>query len=785
MRHHGRHTPRTTLAFLVFQTALAFLALGAILPAGADSGPTIGPELRDHHNIALLIDPADGSILDANDSALHFYGYSLATLRSMRIQDINRLSSAEVAMEFRRARDEQRNYFIFPHRLADGTIRSVEVYSSPFVDATGRRLLLSLIHDATGKLLMDEELQRYQTRMEVLVAEKSEALDRERGLRRWLTAGGFAIMIVSVALAAIATMLRRTRDQLRLDTRRQEMLLQLDHMADAPVDEVMAFALEAALVSASSRIGFVGLMTEDESVMIVHAWSKEVLAQCRTEDATLQFQVTKAGLWAECIRQRRPLIINETLSDHPAARGVPVGHVPLTRLLTVPVTHQERIVAVVAVANKKSHYNDSDIRALTVLLQRVWLRMLRNRDKARVEAANREIKLLLESIPIMLVRIDPDTTVVRWNETAQTLFGLEPEEVLGRPLVECALSWDWPEVERAMDQCRDDRASLVHNLRFERTDGHPGLLELTASAILDESDTRIGLLIQGREVTHLRQLETQLLQSQKLEAIGQLAAGIAHEINTPAQFVGDNTQFLRQAIAELLPLLETCQDLVQASREGRPTAELVQKAVQLAGDADLDFLRTHLPLSAEHIEEGVQRIGNVVRSMREFAHPGGREKTLTDLNRVIENTIVVARNEYKFVADMETDLDPDLPQVVCLTDDIKQALLNVVINATHAIRDVVGDNPERRGTIRIATASRDGAVEIRVSDTGTGIPEAIRSRIFDPFFTTKPVGGGTGQGLSIAYAAIVDKHGGTITFETELGRGTTFVIRLPTGHDGF
>jgi len=773
------------LAFVFFRTTLMLIVLGSALSAQADSQPTIGPELRGHHDIALLIDPADGSILDANDSALRFYGYSLAALRSMRIQDINQLSPSEVTMEFRRARDEQRNYFIFPHRLADGTVRSVEVYSSPFVDATGRKLLLSLIHDATGKLLMDEELQRYQSRMEDLVAEKIETLDRERVLRQWLATGGFAVMVISLALAVIAAMLRRTRDQLRLDTRRQEMLLQLDRMADAPVREVMDFALEAALVSASSRIGFVGLMTEDESVMIVHAWSREVLAQCKAHETALQFQVTKAGLWAECIRQRRPLVVNERPDDHPSARGVPAGHVPLTRLLAVPVTHQDRIVAVVAVANKKSDYDDSDIRALTALLQRVWHRMLRNRDKARVAAANREIKLILEAIPSMLVRIEPDTTVVRWNETAHTLFGLPPEEVLGRPLGECALSWDWAEVEHAIAQCRDDDAALVHNLRFEHPDGRPGLLELTASAILDENDTRIGLLIQGREVTHLRQLENQLLQSQKLEAIGQLAAGIAHEINTPAQFVGDNTQFLRQALSELLPLLEACQALLLATREGRPSDDIAREIVRLAEDADLDFLQTHLPLSVEHIEEGVERIGNVVRSMREFAHPGGREKTLADLNRIIENTIVVARNEYKFVADMETELDPDLPQVMCLTDDIKQALLNVVINATHAIRDVVGENPQTRGRIRITTASRDGQVEIRVSDTGTGIPEAIRSRVFDPFFTTKPVGGGTGQGLSIAYAAIVDKHGGTITFETVVGRGTTFIIRLPTGHDGF
>jgi PAS domain S-box-containing protein len=778
-----------TLHSRPFRLPLAFALLALFLAtaprAGADTGPAIGRELRDHQDIALLIDPENGNILDANSAALEFYGYPAETLRTMRIQDINQLSPEEVAREIRRARDEQRYYFIFPHRLADGTIRPVEVYSSPFVDESGRTLLLSLIHDATDKLLVDKELRLYQTRMEELVAERTEALIRERSQKQWIALGATGVLFVSLALGLSTLMLRRTRDQLRLNARRQELLLELDRMTDASARELMDFVLSAALTATGSRLAFVGLMDDDETAMTIHAWSPGVLAECMMKDKPLHFRVDGAGLWAECIRLRRPCVINDYGAEHPAKTGLPEGHAPLVRLLAVPVVHKDRIVAVAAVANKEQDYTESDSQALTVLMQRVWARLLRNRDKARLKDANREIELLLEAIPSMLVRIAPDTTVERWNETAHTLLGLDQADILGRPLGECPLSWPWPEVERAIAECRADRPAIVHNLRFEHPDGKPGLLELTASTILDESDTPVGTLIQGREVTHLRQMETQLLQSQKLEAIGQLAAGIAHEINTPAQFVGDNTQFLRHAFADLLPLLDIHAELLAAARAGHVPAELMERAEAMIEDVDLDFLRRELPLSITHMEEGITRIGNVVKSMKEFAHPGGREKSLTDLNRTIENTIVVARNEYKYVADMETDLDPDLPQVMCFTDDIKQALLNVVINATHAIEEAVGDDPDKRGRITISTARRDDQVELRVSDTGPGIPAAIRSKVFDPFFTTKPVGKGTGQGLSIVHSTIVEKHGGTITFETEEGRGTTFIIRLPVGHDGF
>jgi signal transduction histidine kinase len=166
--------------------------------------------------------------------------------------------------------------------------------------------------------------------------------------------------------------------------------------------------------------------------------------------------------------------------------------------------------------------------------------------------------------------------------------------------------------------------------------------------------------------------------------------------------------------------------------------------------------------------------------MKHFSHPGGKDRAQADLNKAIESTVTVARNEWRYVADVMLDLDPDLPPVVCFVGDFNQAILNLIVNAAHAIGDVVSKKPGTKGVITVSTRREGESVEVRVSDTGGGIPEAIRSRIFEPFFTTKGVGKGTGQGLAMVYGAIVKLHGGTVTFESETGKGTTFIIRIPT-----
>jgi signal transduction histidine kinase len=283
------------------------------------------------------------------------------------------------------------------------------------------------------------------------------------------------------------------------------------------------------------------------------------------------------------------------------------------------------------------------------------------------------------------------------------------------------------------------------------------------------------------DVTDQRRLEADLAQAQKLESVGRLAAGVAHEINTPVQFVSDSVHFVREAMDDLTEIVGKYRDLRAATQsplpDGAVITEKAKAAEEAEDDADLDYILENAPVALDRARDGLGRVAAIVRSMKEFAHPDRKEMSQSDINQAISSTLVIASNEYKYVAEVETDLG-NVPLVNCYAGEINQVVLNLIVNAAHAIADVVKGTPDK-GKIRVATRLLGEQVEIAISDSGKGIPVDVRSRIFDPFFTTKEVGKGTGQGLAIAHAVIVDKHGGTIHFETEVGRGTTFYIRLP------
>ena len=288
------------------------------------------------------------------------------------------------------------------------------------------------------------------------------------------------------------------------------------------------------------------------------------------------------------------------------------------------------------------------------------------------------------------------------------------------------------------------------------------LAELVADRIKELSDAN--QLLREESLARER-MEIELRLAQRLQTVGQLAAGVAHEINTPMQYVGTNLEFVNKAFGDVMALVDDCRK--NASPDEAPNPKREKR---------IGFLKKQVPQALDQALDGVKRVTEIVTAMRAFSHPGQKEKMLTDVNDSIQTTLIVGKNEYKYVADLETDLG-EVPLVMSFVGEINQLLLNLVVNAAHAIQDVVGTSGER-GTIRVATRHEGSSVVISVSDTGCGIPEAIRDRIFDPFFTTKQVGRGTGQGLAIA-RSVVDRHGGSLTFETETGKGTTFFVKLP------
>ena len=319
--------------------------------------------------------------------------------------------------------------------------------------------------------------------------------------------------------------------------------------------------------------------------------------------------------------------------------------------------------------------------------------------------------------------------------------------------------------------------------RVRRADGSYRWLRFIASSsgvpADDESRNTLSPVIRGMmfDMTQARQLELELAQAQKLESVGRLASGVAHEINTPVQFVTDSVYFVREAVTGFVELTEKYRVLCAAALEGKFIEEAAHTAQDAEEAADLPYLLEQVPKALARSLEGLDRIATIVRSMKEFAHPDQKEMAATDLNQAIQSTLVIARNEYKYVAELELDLG-EIPPVRCFMGDLNQVVLNIIVNAAHAIADVV-KGTDQRGRLGVRTRQEGESVLIEISDTGTGIPEAARAHVFDPFFTTKEVGKGTGQGLAIARSVVCDKHGGELTFETVSGAGTTFRVRLP------
>lgn len=292
-------------------------------------------------------------------------------------------------------------------------------------------------------------------------------------------------------------------------------------------------------------------------------------------------------------------------------------------------------------------------------------------------------------------------------------------------------------------------------------------------------------LIEERQVlkealSELGKAQAMLLQAQKMESIGQLAAGVAHEINTPTQYVRDNVAFVAKASEAIDLVLARACDVVEAARAQGTAGGPIAVFDEVVASSKLDFLRKEFPEALAQSLEGLDRVARIVAAMKDFSHPSAGQKEPVDLRNLINTTITVAQSEWRYIAALSTEFDEDVPAVSCLRDEIGQVILNLVVNAAHAVADSLQPGRKERGRIVVSLRSAGhGHVEIRVEDDGLGIPVHVRERVFDPFFTTKEVGRGTGQGLAIAYATVVEKHKGRIFFETEPGVGTTFVVRLP------
>jgi two-component system, NtrC family, sensor kinase len=462
--------------------------------------------------------------------------------------------------------------------------------------------------------------------------------------------------------------------------------------------------------------------------------------------------------------------------------------------MAIPVMHYTGMAAVsftpANVAPNLSHAVDISVLAsegiilmMVLVLGFALLTSLVDRHFAaqarELALSEQRYQLLFDNSPQATFVFDPASLRVETiNQAAIEIYGFSAQEFLASRITDLHPSHSLAGVFGAKTT---ERASEAEHCR---KDGTPISVEVRTRVITWRG--RHAALLLASDISERKaaerardEMEIQLRHAQKLESIGQLAAGIAHEINTPTQFIGDNVRFLQDAFKDLHMLLTRYERLLTADKSNGVPADNAKALAEAAVETDIEELIDEIPKAILEALDGVGRVATIVQAMKEFSHPGSKEKMPWNLNHAIESTITVARNEWKYVADLETHFDPALPLVPCLAGEINQVVLNLIVNAVHAIEERTKQGGPQKGKIIVQTVDCKDWAEIRVTDTGAGIPEAARPRIFDPFFTTKEVGKGTGQGLAIARSVVVDKHQGTIHFETAAEKGTTFVVRLP------
>ena len=807
------------------------------------------------HTAMLIIDPADGRIVDANTTAEIYYGWPRDSLLGMRITDINTLSPDEVKAEMELARSANRRFFNFRHRRANGTVSDVEVFSGP-ISFGNTTLLYSIVHDVTEKKQLERELTYL--------------------------------------------------------ARRAGCLLELPHLAETLAEsDFMQRALEMIEELTDSTISFIHFVNDDEQTIELVTWSQRTLRDYCRAAFDRHYPVSEAGIWAEALRRRAPVVFND-YSTAPGRRGLPEGHAALARLASAPVIEQDKVVMLVGVGNKQDDYRKIDVESLQLIAGDIWRLVQRGRYQRKIERFKRmidrsavevysfdaetlrfveandgachnlgysrdelcqlssldltpmitatdferllaplrtgtkrsvmlatehrrkdgshypvelQIELVEDSYPLF-VAIGRDISERIAAETAlrQALAVVETSPVVSfcwRPSAGWPVEYVSANIARwgySPDQLQAGQANyteLIHPEDRERVASE--IARRSAQGIDEQVDeyrvraadgryfwvedhTRIVRGADGaprtyqgvvtdidfkkRAELHLmeslemqrelnRKLEAahnQLLQSEKMASIGQLAAGVAHELNNPIGFVYSNLGTLKTYLQDIFEIASACE--IAAAKAVNPADFATIEA--LKAEKDFDYLRQDIFQLVAESRDGLSRVKKIVQDLKDFSRPGESDWQWADLHAGLDSTLTIVWNELKYKCTLHKEYG-NLPRVRCLLSQLNQVFMNLLVNAAQAI-------PEKGEiTLRTGTSSNDegeAMVFIEVSDTGAGIAPEHLPRVFEPFFTTKPVGKGTGLGLSLAYG-IIQKHGGKIEVASHLGKGTTFTIFLP------
>ena len=559
--------------------------------------------LRFASDIILLMD-ADGNILEANDVAVSTYGWPLEQLLTLNIRELRDPSTLDEMQKQLKLTAETGALFETRHKRRDGTIFPVEV-SSRLFEHEGNTYRQSIVRDITERHKMQSKLAR--------------------------------------------------------DAIRFEGLLKLNEVATKlPEKEFMQFGLEWVERLTGSKIAFIHFVNDDQESIELVAWSAATKEKYCTAAYDDHYPVSQAGIWADCLRQRRAVTFNDYAS-YPDKHGLPEGHSELKRLISVPVIEGEKVCVILGVGNKDSDYDDEDI-----------------------EIAH--------------------------------LFG-------------------------------NDMWRIIHRLRLE-------------------SELKLNLEQQRALNKQLEEAQSHLLQSEKMASLGQLAAGVAHELNNPIGFVYSNMGTLESYLNDIFAIT-TAYEEAELGVGDRPPA--LDRVLKLKKEKDYDYIKQDIFQLMAQSKDGLARMRKIVQDLKDFSHVGNEGWKWADLHKGLDSTLNIVWNELKYKCQVNKEYGT-LPEIYCIASQINQVFLNLLVNAAQAI--------ETKGIITLRTGIKNEEVWVEITDTGKGIPPEQINRIFDPFFTTKPVGVGTGLGLSLSYG-IMQKHQGRIEVTSEVGKGTTMRLHLP------
>lgn len=513
-----------------------------------------------------------------------------------------------------------------------------------------------------------------------------------------------------------------------------------------------------------------------EPVIEWQADSKSLLKECEelSIGETCEEKVLQAAI------ERRMIIDKITGND---AKKLISAHIP-------SISKSKHIDVIGVYSSKIDVFTDKERTLLKDIanylaygLDSLYDKSKRRKYEERLAYEKEKLSVTLQNIADGVVSCAKNGDVVFANNAACKILDLEEEDILKLKVFELfdAKNASGNDVMfNPFDsiQNRSGMDNVESKFGLTTLSGKSKMLSIKISGIWEAKTNFKGAVLIFNDITEQLKNEAQEALSQKMESIGRLAAGIAHEINTPLQFVGDNAYFLKDGFAALLEAFNLIEKTL-SDENPQNRAEHIAKLETLKEEIDYEFLKKEIPVAIERSQRGIERVSDIVNAMKVFAHPSGKKKAYADINEGVKVTVAISKNEWKYAANLTTDLRENLPNAYCSLDEINQVVLNMIVNAAHSIEEKRGKNPTNKGSIHIETGEIGKSIFIRITDDGKGIANKDRDKIFDPFFTTKDPGKGTGQGLAISHDVIVEKHGGSISVKSEPGEGAEFTVTLP------